>query len=292
MEEENTLLELSKLFVSEVTEVNRSEINPAAYNPRVIGKEERKALKRSLKRFGCLGGIIVNRQTGNTIVGGHQKVDIMDEMYGYPDKDYKLRVEMIDVDLQTEKTINVALNNVSITGSWDYDKMREIVPDINYKDAGLTEADLNIIGVDFLLQTEGEDNLRNELDSLQQPLRQEADALREARKAQREAMKAQQATVDSEDEDEDEDNEPDNEEYVFNNLTPEEVRQAKIDHMKEVKQKVKENAIQNAQNMDAYVMLSFDNWEAKAQFCQRFGYDPYIRFIKGEVFDEQVERIE
>nr|DAI98680.1 MAG TPA: Putative oxidoreductase [Caudoviricetes sp.] len=43
--------------------------------------------------------------------------------------------------------------------------------------------------------------------------------------------------------------------------------------------------------MDAYLMLSFDTFEAKAAFCQRFGYDPYDKFVKGEVFSEQVERI-
>lgn len=67
---------------------------------------------------------------------------------------------------------------------------------------------------------------------------------------------------------------------------------AKVAHMKEVKQQVKENAQRQAQDMDAYLMLSFDTFEAKAAFSQRFGYDPYDKFIKGEVFSEQVERIE
>lgn len=62
--------------------------------------------------------------------------------------------------------------------------------------------------------------------------------------------------------------------------------------MKEVKQQVKEAAQKQAQDMDAYLMLSFDTFEAKAAFCERFGYDPYSKFIKGEVFDEQVERID
>ena len=60
--------------------------------------------------------------------------------------------------------------------------------------------------------------------------------------------------------------------------------------MKEVKHHVKENAQKQAENMDAYVMLSFDTYEAKAAFCERFGYEPDMKLIKGEVFDEQVER--
>ena len=48
-------------------------------------------------------------------------------------------------------------------------------------------------------------------------------------------------------------------------------------------------AQEQVQDMDAYVMLSFDTFEAKAAFCERFGYDPYMKFIKGEVFDSQIE---
>ena len=69
-------------------------------------------------------------------------------------------------------------------------------------------------------------------------------------------------------------------------------RAEKVAHMKEVKQQVKDAAQKQAQDMDAYLMLSFDTFEAKAAFCERFGYDPYSKFIKGEVFDEQVERID
>ena len=69
-------------------------------------------------------------------------------------------------------------------------------------------------------------------------------------------------------------------------------RAEKVAHMKDVKQQVKEAAQKQAQDMDAYVILSFDTFEAKAAFCKRFGYDPYMKIIKGEVFDEQIERIE
>ena len=62
--------------------------------------------------------------------------------------------------------------------------------------------------------------------------------------------------------------------------------------MKEVKQQVKENAQKQAEDMDDYVILSFDTYEAKATFCERFGYDPDMKFIKGEVFDEQIERVD
>ena len=243
---------LKKFFSSTIVEVKRSEIHPADYNPRKIDEQGKRMLKRSMKQFGVVGGIIVNSQTGNTIVGGHQKVAILDEMYKYPDNDYSLRVEMISVDRKTEKTLNIALNNGNISGSWDYDALARLVPDIDYKDAGLTDADLNMIGCDFLLQTEEENSLAGALEEMMQPVTEQ----KEAEKAARQLERAE-----------------------------------KVAHMKDVKQQVKEQAQETAANMDAYLMLSFDTWEAKAAFCDRFGYDPYQKFIKGEQFDSICERI-
>lgn len=242
---------LKKFFSSTIVEVKRSEIHPADYNPRKIDEQGKRMLKRSMKQFGVVGGIIVNSQTGNTIVGGHQKVAILDEMYKYPDNDYSLRVEMISVDRKTEKTLNIALNNGNISGQWDYDALARLVPDIDYKDAGLTDADLNMIGCDFLLQTEEENSLAGALEEMMQPVTEQ----KEAEKAARQLERAE-----------------------------------KVAHMKDVKQQVKEQAQETAANMDAYLMLSFDTWEAKAAFCDRFGYDPYMKFIKGEQFDSICER--
>lgn len=260
---------LAKSFSSTIVELNRSEIRPADYNPRVIDQEAKKALKRSIKRFGVVGGIIVNRRTNNTIVGGHQKVAILDEIYKYPENDYTLRVEMIDVDFETEKTLNIALNNSNISGRWDYEKLAQLIPDIDYKDAGLTDADLNMIGVDYLLQTEEENNIADALDDLMSPIIEEREAAKAERAAVREAEREAERAMQQEME-----------------------HEAKVQHMKDVKQQVKEAAISKAEQMDAYVMLSFSSWSAKAEFCERFGYPAEMKIIKGEVFAEQVERIE
>ena len=174
-------MELSKYIKSESVELNRSAIRFADYNPRKLSDESRKALKRGIKKFGLVGGIVVNKRTG------------------------------------------------------------------------LTDADLNMIGVDFLLQTEEESSIADELESMMSPVTEQ----KEADKAAKQLERAE-----------------------------------KVAHMKEVKHQVKENAQKQAENMDAYVMLSFDTYEAKAAFCERFGYEPDMKFIKGEVFDEQVERID
>lgn len=226
-------MELSKYVKSESVELNRSAIHFADYNPRKLSEESRKTLKRGIKKFGLVGGIVVNKGTGLTVVSGHQRLSVMDELQ--------------------KKELNILMNNPNAQGSWDYDALSRLVPDIDYQDAGLTAADLNMIGCDFLLQTEEENSIADALEDMMAPVTEQ----KEAEKAAKQMERAE-----------------------------------KVAHMKEVKQQVKDAAQKQAQDMDAYLMLSFDTFEAKAAFCERFGYDPYSKFIKGEVFDEQIERIE
>lgn len=277
------------MFPSETRVVWRSEIHLSTYNPRTISKDGKKQLKRSLKNFGVIGGIVVNVQTGNTIVSGHQKVALLDEKYGFSEanpgeNDYQLKAEFIDVDEKTEKEMNIMFNNPNVGGSWDMDALAKLVPDIDYKRAGLEEADLSLIGLDFLYQTEGENQIAGALDDMMAPVEQKRAAEREARKAQRQAEKeaAKAKAAEQQDEEPDEDEEQD----------PEADRAAKVAHMKDVKQQVRKAAQEKAENMDAYVMISFDTRARLAAFLDRFGFPQDIRFIKGEVFDEMIERID
>lgn len=258
-------MELSKYIRTESVELRRSQIRFADYNPRTLDEEAKKSLKRGIKKFGLVGGVTVNKRTGFTVVSGHQRLTVMDELQKYDTKtkenDYKVRVDVTDVDEKMEKELNILLNNPNAQGRWDYEKLAQLIPDIDYKDAGLTDADLNMIGVDYLLQTEEENNIADALDDLMSPIVEE----REEAKAERAAERALQQEIE---------------------------REAKMQHMKDVKQQVKESAMAKAEEMDAYVMLSFSSWSAKAEFCERFGYPAEMKIIKGEVFAEQVERIE
>lgn len=258
-------MELSKYIRTESVELKRSAIKFADYNPRTLDEEAKKSLKRGIKKFGLVGGVTVNKRTGFTVVSGHQRLTVMDELQKYDPKtmenDYKVRVDVTDVDEKMEKELNILLNNPNAQGRWDYEKLAQLIPDIDYKDAGLTDADLNMIGVDYLLQTEEENNIADALDDLMSPIVEE----REDAKAERAAERAMQQDME---------------------------REAKVQHIKDVKQQVKEAAISKAEEMDAYVMLSFSSWSAKAEFCERFGYPAEMKIIKGEVFAEQVERID
>lgn len=273
--------ELNKYFLNtHPAEMMRSEIRPDPDNPRTITEEGKRQLKRSVKKYGVVGGLVVNEQTGFTVVGGNQKIAILDSLNHYdpnkPETDYRLRVEVGNWDVKTEKQLNIILNNPNVGGQWDIDKLASIVPDIDYKDAGLTEADLNMIGCDYLLKTEEENNLAGALSSLTQPLVDEREAEKAARRAAAEVSAEDLSTDEGDDDEADEE------------LSYDERKQ----RTKDLKAQVREQAQQKADDMEAYVMLSFDNYKAKAAFMQRFGYDPQMKILKGEVFQDQVERID
>ncbi|SQA92478.1 DNA methylase [Capnocytophaga ochracea] len=66
----------------------------------------------------------------------------------------------------------------------------------------------------------------------------------------------------------------------------------KKQQVKETKEAIKQQAIEKAQNLDAYVTLSFDNWKNKEAFMLRMGFDPEFKMIKGETLSAKVERID
>ena len=108
--------------------------------------------------------------------------------------------------------------------------------------------------LDYLFKTEEEENLADALSDLTKEAEEEDQAVREENKAKRDMERA-----------------------------------AKVAHMKRVKEEVKKAAQKSADDMDSYIVLSFDNVEHKNTFMQRFGYSTSDKFIKGEDFDMRCE---
>ena len=117
---------------SKSVELKRSQIKLHEQNPRTIPEENRKALKRGIKKFGMVGGIVVNKRTGYTLVSGHQRLSVMDELQKYntetKDNDYPIRVDLIDVEEKEEKELLILLNNPSAQGEWNYDTLIRLTP--------------------------------------------------------------------------------------------------------------------------------------------------------------------
>ena len=106
----------------------------AEYNPRKNTKEQQKHLTESLKKFGCVEPIIVNRHPDryNIIVGGHFRVQ---ELI----KQHIEEIECVIVNLnpEEEKELNLRLN--ANTGDWDYNLLYN----------NFTYSNLEAIGFDF-----------------------------------------------------------------------------------------------------------------------------------------------
>lgn len=127
-----------------VQNISRTEIKNADYNPRIMDKEAKKRLKEGLRKHGLVSAITWNKRTGN-LVGGHQRLEQLDALEN--NKDYSLDVCVIDVDEAEEAILNVQLNNPSMQGEWDLEKLAEITEefDVNFGDMGFTKLDVDFM---------------------------------------------------------------------------------------------------------------------------------------------------
>lgn len=124
-------------------------LKPAPYNPRNINKKDFNDLKNSIKEFGYVEPIIYNQATGY-VVGGHQRLKALQEL-GIEE----VECVIIDVPIEKEKALNIALNKIS--GEWDKDKLLSLLDeldDINF-DITLTGFNLDVLN-DYIPEVEAD----------------------------------------------------------------------------------------------------------------------------------------
>ena len=109
----------------EIKKIKIEQINPAAYNPRRDLKPEDpeyKQIEASIDDFGLVEPLVWNSRTKN-LIGGHQRLKILVK------KGFKeVEVSVIDLDLEHEKALNLALNKVS--GVWDKGKLTALLDEL------------------------------------------------------------------------------------------------------------------------------------------------------------------
>jgi DNA modification methylase len=123
----------------QIEKVEIVKLKPATYNPRKNlkpGDEEFEKLKRSIEEFGYVEPVIWNRRTGN-VVGGHQRLKVLMHL-GHTAVD----CVVLDIDLQKEKSLNIALNKIS--GEWDDNLLTALLKDL--QDSGF---DTSLTGFDM-----------------------------------------------------------------------------------------------------------------------------------------------
>lgn len=124
--------------------IKREDIKNADYNPRIMDKEAKKRLKEGLKKHGLVSTLTWNKRTGN-LVGGHQRLEQLDALER--NKDYSLDVCVIDVDEAEEAILNVQLNNPSMQGDWDLEKLAGMAEefDLSFSEMGFTALDIDFM---------------------------------------------------------------------------------------------------------------------------------------------------
>jgi DNA modification methylase len=120
----------------------------APYNPRTIEEHDLDALRRSLRYFGTVEPIVVNRRSGR-IVGGHQRVKaaLAEEIDSLP-------VVYVDLDDPSEKQLNLALNRIH--GDWDLEKLEEVLSELESAGADLDLTGFTDIEIEDLLRGDDE----------------------------------------------------------------------------------------------------------------------------------------
>lgn len=142
----------------EVEKININDINPAEYNPRIMPTAEMEKLKKGLKTHGLIDPIIIDLTDNNTVIGGHQRLEALKELY--PEKTLNLiklgnigwvfdETNLQVKDKNDQKAKNLSLNK--ITGDWDYALLDEILLDLSeaHYDIELTGFDETDIKLDI-----------------------------------------------------------------------------------------------------------------------------------------------
>lgn len=143
----------------------------------------KKRLKKNIARHGLVSALTWNKRTGN-LVGGHQRLEQLDALE--KSQDYELTVCVVDVDEREEAALNVQLNNPSMQGEWDLDKLANISEEFDLDlsdDLGFTDSD-----IDFMF--DGDDRFSQLFDTKEgEAIRGQLEDVKAARKESVERMK-------------------------------------------------------------------------------------------------------
>jgi ParB family chromosome partitioning protein len=135
----------------EIKKLSITALKPAEYNPRVMSKEEFNGLVASIKTFGLVDPIIINKDF--TIIGGHRRYDACKKL-----KYKEVDCIILDLDKHEEKKLNVILNSQAISGKYDDNLLSELLEELKLDD------DYEELRLDQLQPLDLTDKLPDDLD--------------------------------------------------------------------------------------------------------------------------------
>lgn len=138
------MAKMSKFQNFEMDVVSREDIKGADYNPRTISEDAKKRLRKMLAKHGLVQPLVWNKRTGN-LVSGHQRLSALDALE--KSRDYELQVAVVDLNERDERILNVQLNNPSMQGDWDMNKLIEMSEEANIDptEFGFSDGDVAVM---------------------------------------------------------------------------------------------------------------------------------------------------
>ena len=128
-----------------------------------------------------------------------QTLDIINNYDGTPETDYEIKVEAVELDDKTEREQNIFMNSPSAMGEFDMEKIKVLVPEIDYKAAGLSEADMNIYGISVMqdeISSELSDTL-GDFEEIQRPFEERKAAVKEMKEQIRQQAEQKAEDIES-----------------------------------------------------------------------------------------------
>jgi hypothetical protein len=149
-----------------------------------MDKAAQKRLRNNIRKHGLVSALTWNRRTGN-LVGGHQRLEQLDALE--KSEDYDLTVCVVDVDEREEAALNVQLNNPSMQGDWDLDKLAQVSEDFDLSmtdDLGFTQNDVDFMfdgdeRFSQLFDTPEANDTKDKIDEIKRARAQGVDNLKE-----------------------------------------------------------------------------------------------------------------
>lgn len=121
-----------------IVEHKCTELKAATYNPRKITDNDRAHLQQSLKTFGMVDPIIINRHKSRDmiVIGGHRRLIEWQELGNKV-------IPCVEVKLTKEKEqeLNIRLNRNQ--GEFDYDLLEKYFPEADLLGFGFEESDFS-----------------------------------------------------------------------------------------------------------------------------------------------------
>ena len=124
--------------------ININDLKPAEYNPRIMPPEEQDKLENNLKTFGLVDPIIIDLTDNNTVIGGHQRLEVLknindeQELHLLKMGDIGLVFKELDFkikDKNDQKALNLSLNKIQ--GEWDYSKLDDLLIELSEENYNL-----------------------------------------------------------------------------------------------------------------------------------------------------------